>query len=291
MEEVRAYIESGILELYVLGQLSAEEQGEVEGMAAKYAEIRKEIEAIEIAMETYAISNAVLPSEGLDLKVLSAIELLKTPEEAPSPVMQVPDKTVAAPIQTPLVTLAKDSRIRSLRIALAACAALLLISLVALYSARHELSEAQNQILALNKQNQSFAATVGYMKQNTADLQKLADMPADPNWKTVKLAGTKMDPSAKMVVYWHTTGKHVMVDNSKMALPANDQNHQYQLWALVKGKPVDLGVFDVKPDTAHILLNMKEISGAQAFAVTLEKRGGSVSPTMNQMIAMGGVSI
>jgi anti-sigma-K factor RskA len=291
VEEVRAYIESGILELYVLGQLSAEEQGEVEGMAAKYAEIRKEIEAIEIAMETYAISNAVLPSEGLDLKVLSAIELLKTPEEAPSPVMQVPDKTVAAPIQTPLVTLAKDSRIRSLRIALAACAALLLISLVALYSARHELSEAQNQILALNKQNQSFAATVGYMKQNTADLQKLADMPADPNWKTVKLAGTKMDPSAKMVVYWHTTGKHVMVDNSKMALPANDQNHQYQLWALVKGKPVDLGVFDVKPDTAHILLNMKEISGAQAFAVTLEKRGGSVSPTMNQMIAMGGVSI
>jgi len=291
VEEVRAYIESGILELYVLGQLSAEEQGEVEGMAAKYAEIRKEIEAIEIAMETYAISNAVLPSEGLDLKVLSAIESLKTPEEAPSPVMQVPDKTVAAPIQTPLVTLAKDSRIRSLRIALAACAALLLISLVALYSARHELSEAQNQILALNKQNQSFAATVGYMKQNTADLQKLADMPADPNWKTVKLAGTKMDPSAKMVVYWHTTGKHVMVDNSKMALPANDQNHQYQLWALVNGKPVDLGVFDVKPDTAHILLNMKEISGAQAFAVTLEKRGGSVSPTMNQMIAMGGVSI
>nr|WP_199079754.1 anti-sigma factor [Pedobacter sp. ASV19] len=291
MEEVRAYIESGILELYVLGQLSAEEQGEVEGMAAKYAEIRKEIEAIEIAMETYAISNAVLPSEGLDLKVLSAIESLKTPEETLSPVMQVPDKTIAAPIQTPLVTVAKDSRIRSLRIALAACAALLLISLVALYSAHHELSEAQNQILALNKQNQSFAATVGYMKQNTADLQKLADMPADPNWKTVKLAGTKMDPSAKMVVYWHTTGKHVMVDNSKMALPANDQNHQYQLWALVNGKPVDLGVFDVKPDTSHILINMKEISGAQAFAVTLEKRGGSVSPTMNQMIVMGGVSI
>ncbi|WP_316835827.1 anti-sigma factor [Pedobacter nutrimenti] len=290
MEEVRAYIESGILELYVLGQLSAEEQREVEGMAAKYAEIREEIEAIEIAMETYAMSNAVLPSEGLDLKVLSAIESLKAPEEVPSPVMPAPE-TVVAPIQAPLVTVAKDSRIRSLRIALAACAALLLVSLVALYSAHHELSEAQNQILALNRQNQSFAATVGYMKQNTADLQKLADMPADPNWKTVKLAGTKMDPAAKMVVYWHTTGKHVMVDNSKMALPANDQSHQYQLWALVNGKPVDLGVFDVKPDTTHILINMKEISGAQAFAVTLEKRGGSVSPTMNQMIVMGGVSI
>ncbi|PTS91393.1 hypothetical protein DBR11_29080 [Pedobacter sp. HMWF019] len=291
MEEVRAYIESGILELYVLGQLSAEEQREVEDMAAKYAQIKEEITAIEIAMETYAISNAVLPSEGLDLKILSAIESLKAPEEIPSPPSAITEKTVTKSVQTPLYPKANDSRIRSLKIALAACAALLLISLVALYSAHHELSKVQNQILALNRQNQSFAATVSYMKQNTADLQKLADMPADPNWKTVKLAGTKMDPAAKMVVYWHTTGKHVMVDNSKMALPANDQSHQYQLWALVNGKPVDLGVFDVKPDTAHILINMKEISGAQAFAVTLEKRGGSVSPTMNQMIVMGGVSI
>lgn len=82
-----------------------------------------------------------------------------------------------------------------------------------------------------------------------------------------------------------------MVDNSKMGLPKNDQAHQYQLWALVNGKPVDLGVFDVKADTTHILLKMKEIGSAQAFAVTLEKRGGVASPTMDQMIVMGGVSI
>lgn len=288
MEEIRAYIESGILELYVLGQLSAEEQREVEDMTAKYAQIKEEITAIEIAMEAYALNNAVLPSEGLDLKVLSAIESLKVPEELPSAAATITEK--AAPVQVPLHTVGHDSRIRSLRIALAACAALLLISLVALYSAHHQLNKAQDQILALNTQNQNFAATVGYLKQQTGDLQKLADMPADPNWKTVKLAGTKMDPAAKMIVYWHTTGRHVMVDNSKMALPANDQSHQYQLWALVNGKPIDLGVFDVKPDTTSILLNMKEISGAQAFAVTLEKRGGSVSPTMNQMIVMGGVS-
>jgi hypothetical protein len=36
---------------------------------------------------------------------------------------------------------------------------------------------------------------------------------------------------------------------------------------------------------------MKEIGSAAAFAVTLEKKGGSVSPTMNQMIVIGNVSI
>lgn len=82
-----------------------------------------------------------------------------------------------------------------------------------------------------------------------------------------------------------------MLDNSKMQLPVNDKSHQYQLWALVNGKPVDLGVFDVKADTAGILVNMKEIANAQTFAVTIEKRGGSPSPTMDQMIVAGNVTI
>ena len=65
MEEHKAYIESGILELYVLGQLSAPEMLEVERMAASAPEIKRELEAIEIALEAYAIENAVEPREDL----------------------------------------------------------------------------------------------------------------------------------------------------------------------------------------------------------------------------------
>jgi anti-sigma-K factor RskA len=35
---------------------------------------------------------------------------------------------------------------------------------------------------------------------------------------------------------------------------------------------------------------MKNIPAAQAFAITLENRGGSVSPTMEAMFVMGKVS-
>lgn len=285
MEEIRAYIESGILELYVLGQLTAEEQLEVEAMAAKYPEIKTEIGAIELAMEEYAMQNAINPSPGLDQKIFSAIGATT---EVPSTEKQ---PEVSEQKIIPLNTDSYDSRIRSLRLALTACAVLLLVSLGFLYSAHHRLNVAQDQIASLSTQTQKYAATVSFMTGRNVDLQKIADMGNDPNWKIVKLAGTKMDPAAKMTVYWHVTGKHVMVDNTKMGLPVNDKSHQYQLWALVNGKPVDLGVFDVQADTTHILVNMKEIGSAQAFAVTLEKRGGSPSPTMAQMIAMGGVSI
>lgn len=280
MEEGKAYIESGILELYVLGQLSVQEQQEVEAMAAKYPEVKQEIEAIEIAMEQYALSNAVGPSETLKAKIL---DKLVQSEEAPA----AGRSASVIPLQTKLY----ESKIRNLRFALVACIALLVISVVALFTARSELGEAKTEILALNLDKQKFAGRLSSMEKSNADLQQIAGMNEDPDWKVIKLAGTAMDPKAKMVVYWHTSGQHVMVDNSKMALPANDQQHQYQLWALVNGKPVDLGVFDVKTDSTHILLKMKEIAGAQAFAVTLEKRGGNPTPTMDQMIVMGGVSI
>ncbi|MNL06045.1 Anti-sigma-K factor rskA [compost metagenome] len=287
MEEGKAYIESGILELYVLGQLTVEEQHEVEAMAARYPEVKQEIEAIEIAMEQYAMNHAVAPSENLKDKLFDQLN-------SAAPEQENITTATAPPVQASVVPLQNnsyESKIRTLRIALVACAVLLLISIIALFSAHNDLGNAKNEIMALNRDKEKFATTVSDLKESNTDLQKIADMPEDPDWKIVKLAGTAMDPKAKMVVYWHTSGRHVMVDNSKMGLPANDEAHQYQLWAMVNGKPVDLGVFDVKADSTHILLQMKEIASAQAFAVTLEKRGGSPAPTMNKMVVMGGVSI
>jgi anti-sigma-K factor RskA len=287
VEEVNAYIESGILELYVLGQLTVSEQQEVEEMAAKYPEVRKEITAIELAMERYALQNAIEPSANLKTEIFSKLEL---PSDSPHIAESLPVAGNASePTSVQFNPQNYEARIKTLRIALASCIAMLVVSAVALYSAHNDLGQAKNQIIALNLDKQKFASSASYLQEENSDLKKISNMADDPDWKTVKLAGTKMDPAAKMVVYWHTSGQHVMVDNSKMLLPANDKDHQYQLWALVNGKPVDLGVFDVKSDSTQILLKMKEIAGAQAFAVTLEKRGGSINPTMEQMILMGGV--
>lgn len=283
MKEVEAYIESGILELYVLGQLDPNECVEVEAMAAKHPEIKQEITAIEIAMEQYALAQAVQPAKGLDQEILNRIEHTQAGGTS--------TESVTIPFKIADDTRQYESKIKTLRFALAACIALLVVSAVALYSSHTELGAAKEQIADLSSQKDQFTSTVNYMKQTNSDLKKIADMVDDPDWKTVRLAGTAMDPNAKMTVYWHAKGNHVMVDNSKMKLPANDATHQYQLWALVNGKPVDLGVFDVKPDTTSILVNMKDIASAQTFAVTLEKRGGSPGPTMDQMIVAGNVSI
>lgn len=289
MEEVKAYIESGILELYVLGQLNDQEQREVEAMAAKYPEVKQEITAIEIAMEQYALAQSIEPSSGLDQKIMQEIDKQEASKIVEVILLPPPPVMPTEPARVVPLNGEYDAKIRNLKIALVACVAMLVISVIALFSARTELGNAKDQITTLSADKEKFTSTVNFMKQNNEDLQKIVDMDSDPDWKTVRLAGTPMDPNAKMVVYWHVSGNHVMMDNSRMQLPANDQDHQYQLWALVNGKPVDLGVFDVNPNTSSILINMKEISSAQTFAVTLEKRGGSAAPTMDQMIVAGNV--
>lgn len=276
MEAHKAYIESGILELYVMGQLTAPEMLEVERMAATYPEIKRELEAIEIALERSALDNAVEPRENL----FAELEAKLNPVQQTSFTIQPP----------PPVMVAQRSN-KSLIYALAACIGLLVVSGIALINAHSELGKAKEQIIALRTEKDRYASGMNVLKQTNSELQTVADMVEDPNWAIVQLGGTKSSPAAKMMVYWNRRSQDVVLDKSRMKLPENDQAHQYQLWAMVGGKPVDLGVFDMKADSARMLLKMKEISKAEAFAVTLEKRGGSVNPTMENMVVFAGVSI
>lgn len=47
-----------------------------------------------------------------------------------------------------------------------------------------------------------------------------------------------------------------------------------------------MGVFEMG-DTASLLQKMKVTGKAQMFAVTLEKKGGALQPTMEQMYVAG----
>jgi anti-sigma-K factor RskA len=275
VEEVKSYIESGILELYVLGQLSATEATEVETMAIKHAVIKLEINTIELAMEAYALHNAITPSVELGDKIFNQI-----------------NNSVTEQTETKILSLhqgANDLKIRTLRYALVACVALLVISVVCLLSLYNQLNTAHDQIASLNTDKDKFARTVNKLEFDNAGMENIIAMTETDEWATVKLAGVKNAPNSKMLVYWNKKNKNILINHSAMSLPKTDNGHEYQLWALVDGKPVSLGVFG--PNAKDAVQQMETIEKAQAFAVTIEPTGGSVNPTMEKMVAMGGVSI
>jgi len=97
MNAIEEYINSGILEIYVLGMTSAEETAHVNEMAVKHIEIRKEIEEISKALEIDAAKKSVGPSETLKpflMAVVDYTERLKGGEPMSFPPLLTKDSKV-----------------------------------------------------------------------------------------------------------------------------------------------------------------------------------------------------
>ena len=99
----------------------------------------------------------------------------------------------------------------------------------------------------------------------------------------VNLQGTQKAPRSSASVFWDSASANVYLAVQNMPQLPNDK--QYQLWAIIDGVPKDLGVFDVKKD--NFIVKMQGVKKAQAFAITIEKKGGSPTPTMDEMQVVG----
>jgi len=271
VEDLKAYIESGILELYVLGDVTPAEKLQVEEMASKHPAIKAELDDIERSMELYAEENAIEPSEHLRSRILgSLLTNFGDDNNFPTPTHLEREK---------VVVMQPEKETNFYKYAFAACLALLLASAVALYNLYSRLNDTNTQLSAMQAQNQHFSNTVS-AKDSELNLLR------DTSYKLIHLRGTAKSPESIMTVAFSPSKQKVVIDMEGLKLPANDQTHQYQLWALVGGKPVDLGVFDATADSSGFK-NMKAIASADAFAVTLEPRGGSASPTLSEMVVLG----
>jgi anti-sigma-K factor RskA len=271
VEDLKSYIESGILELYVLGDVTPDEKLQVEEMASKHPAIKAELDEIERSMELYAENNAVEPPEHLRGKVLNSI-LTNFGDDS-----TFTSKTEATKNNVIALPVAKASNFY--KYAFAACLALLIASVAALVSIYNKLQQSNTQIAALQLDKQHFANTVNLKDGELEVLQ-------DASFKFLKLQGTAKAPAARLTLAWSPAKQKVWIDMKSIKMPENDNSHQYQLWALVAGKPINLGVFDKSSDTTD-MKEMKSIASADAFAVTLEPRGGSATPTMDQMMVIG----
>lgn len=266
------YIESGSIESCVLGLADAAEQAEFERMCADHAEVRAARDAFEASLEASARQGAVAPPAFLRDEIFKAMQVdgeTNVATATPAPVIPITYETAEAGWKKYLIAASI--------ILLAGSAALN----VYLYN-RYQSSNAKYNDLLANQQqmavnNQSLQTRLELADQ---DLQTLRD----PNMLVVKLADVNKTNSLT-TLYWNSQTKDVYLMVN--ALPAPKAGQQYQLWAIVDGKPVDAGMLSLnEPNALH---KMKNIPQAQAFAITLEKEGGSSVPTMTAMFVMGKV--
>lgn len=281
--DLKEYISSGVLELYAAGALSDIEAREVEAMAGKHPEVRAELEAIQNALTGYAGAYRKNPSPELRQQVLDKIDEI---EGAGSNVIDVSDakpdyrKDVQPAVQQ---VYERPARFNYL---MAAVWAFLVLNIIGNIYFFTKLKSTEEQMTSVvnenNKMKSEYEKIKNDMEKKSVDLK----MVMNRQNKIVDMKGMEISPLSFATVYWNPNTKQVMlnVDN----LPAPPKDMQYQLWALKDGKPVDAGVFSMTPGASGDMHMMPvAIADADAFAVTLEKAGGSPAPTLERLYVMG----
>ena len=171
------------------------------------------------------------------------------------------------------------------RLALAACLALALVSWRALVWQR-ELGMARRLTAETMAEKAALVAEVTQLKTTGAEQTALINLLRQPNSGLVTLASLAPAPGASGRVLWDPkAGRGYLWVN---ALPQEPTDKDYQLWAIIAGKPVSAGVFSVAADGSAVipLLDIGPEPQVATFAITLEPAGGMPQPT-GPMVLMG----
>ncbi|MVM28850.1 anti-sigma factor [Spirosoma sp. HMF4905] len=274
---VTEYIASGILESYVMGAVSDQERREVECLSSIYPDIKQELDQLSEALENYALLHSVEPPASVKDKLLQQLDFEKPQEKEPiirpMPVdMTTSDATTGLAFRTTWVVAASMGLL------------LLLFSFFLLSQLRTN----QKTLAATRTTNETLQSEMRQLRDNQSQANQALAMLRQPGLRTIELQGNEKAPQGNMLVFWNTRTHQVAVD--VRSLPALPADKQYQLWSMVDGKPVDAGVFEATNGNALVQRLNRSISRADAFAVTIENRGGSPTPTITTLLALATVN-
>lgn len=269
----QAYIDSGVIERYALGQATCYEARELEHLAAEHASVRRALDEALGGVDALALASSARPPEGLRERMLArvAAEGTAPSREAPAP--------------------AEGGRVRYLRRATAVAAALVLLAGAAAVwlgaenqRLRREGLLQTDRLVEAEERLDLLDREIGAARERVDRTAEQLALLRDPGTRRVAMAAVGADPDARVDVYWNPGSRAAFYD--VIALAPAPEGRQYQLWAIVDGVPQDMGVLPLAAEPGT-LSPFPFVAEPQAFAITLEPAGGSAAPTLDAMVVMG----
>ncbi|NRD19693.1 anti-sigma factor [Winogradskyella eckloniae] len=257
--DIKAYIETGILELYVAGQLSEAENQEIYGLLQQHPELLQEVLEIENAIVklTAAVSPHAIDFDSFKGKL----------NETDTKVVDLKPK-------------------KPNWISYTGWAASIILAGGLLWTL--------NQKTALELQLQTAETDKIYLETQIEDAK--TDLAATKNWLrvirdkniiTVPLGGQGDFATSFAKVYWNKADNTIYLDAE--GLPNAPQGKVWQVWSLTLNPltPTSLGTIEDFNTDDNKIFAITNANESQAFGITLEPTGGSASPTMEQLYTLG----
>lgn len=246
-EKIKIFLDSDMLENYLLGTSGHEESLQVEKYMAMYPEVREAYDELQENLETLAKLHAVKAPEELKEKILKRIR--------------------------------KENRVRKnfYRFAVAASIALL-FSVGASFFFWNQNQSLQEENTVVSNKIDDLEET---MREQLEDVRNQFIVLQNPQTKKYNVKGNTKAKELKAVAYINPVKKLSYINVSK--LPNLPEDQCYQMWAEVNGKMVNLGIIQ-EADSQEKLLALPYADNAVGY-ITIEPKGGNSSPTVENIVA------
>lgn len=263
---IKEYIASGILELYIAGVLPEQEMQEVYRYALEHQEIYDEIIKIEDAIvkltKTAAPKRATVLFDDIKKKL----------------------STDNNKIEVIPITKSKNNWF-----AYSGWAASLLL-LVGLAYFLNKNNNLEQQLDTITNTTKDLKKQIELANEDLANTTKLNTILRANDIIKIPLTGQTVSPNSYANVYWDKKTNQIYLD--AQGLPEPPKGKVYQVWSLKLNPltPTDLGIVANFSENKSKVFEIKNTNESQAFGITLEPEGGSKSPTLEQLYTLGVVN-
>ena len=246
-EKIKEFLDSDLLENYLLGTTTDMESLQAERYITMYPEVRETYDELQENLETLAKLHAIKAPEALKEKIMTSIR--------------------------------KENMVRKYfyKFAVAASFAVL-VSAGASYFFWNQNQDLHEENTIVNHKIDDLEET---MREQLEDVRNQFIVLHNPETKKYNVNGNRKAEELKAVAYINPVKKLSYINVSK--LPNLPEDQCYQMWAEVNGEMVNLGIIK-EADSQEKLLALPYSDNAVGY-ITIEPKGGNQSPTVENIVA------
>lgn len=255
-EKITTFLNSGLLDKYLLGETTSVETEKVESYIARYPEVQNAYNTLQYNLEVVAKAHAVEAPKNILNTVLDALD------------------------ETPVVKLNTTRKYKKwYKFSVAASVAALIFAGTSTYFYNQN-QKLQNDTVVVDEEIEDLRSDIA---QNNIMLDKVMRQLLklnNPETEKYIITGNDRAKDLKTVAYINPKEKTSMID--VVSLPELPEEQCYQIWAELQGKMVNLGILD-KADRK--LRNIPYMEDALALSITIEPKGGNTIASAKNSVA------
>ena len=262
-EKITTFLNSGLLEKYLVGETNSVETEKVETYISKYPEAQNAYNTLQFNLEVMAKSNAVEAPKSILNNILDELD----------------DK--------PVINMTSFQKYKSwYKIGVAACIASLIFAGTSylFYNQNQKLNEYNER---LNEENQVVVDEIFDLRSDIENNNKKLDAVMqqfvklnDPETYKYIIQGNNRARDLRTVAYINPREKTSMID--VVSLPELPEEQCYQIWAELQGKMVSLGILTEEDRQLRAIPYTED---ALALNITVEPKGGNTIASLENSVA------